>query len=115
MPNDLLLGNQWKTLLQDQGYRIIELYNHRTVEWLGLEVTLKPIQFQPPVLGWLPPISSGCPGRIQAGLEHLQGWGTLGSSGQRYEDWNTSNTEDTGTTKSSKAQYCIYLKHRLVK
>jgi len=27
-------------------------------------------------MGWLPPTSSGYPGPIQPGLEHLQGWGT---------------------------------------
>jgi len=31
-------------------------------------------------MGWLAPISSGCPGPIQPGLEHLQGWGKLQNS-----------------------------------
>ena len=32
-------------------------------------------------MGWLPPTSSGCPGPIQPGLGHLQGWGTHSSLG----------------------------------
>ena len=30
-----------------------------------------------PTVGWLLPTSSGCPGLIQPGLEHLQGWGMI--------------------------------------
>jgi len=43
-----------------------DFINHRMV---GLEGASKP-----PAMGWLPPTSSGCPGPIQPGLGHLQGW-----------------------------------------
>ena len=38
------------------------------IEWLGLEGTLKPTRFQPPAMGWLPPIRSGCQIRAPSNL-----------------------------------------------
>ena len=42
--------------------------------WVGGDV--KDHWAPTPAMGWLPPTSSVCPGPIQPGLEHLQGWGT---------------------------------------
>ena len=47
----------------------------RITERFGLERTFKPTQLQSTALAWLPPTSSGCPGPIPPGFEHLQGWG----------------------------------------
>ena len=60
---------------------------HRIIEWLGLEVTSEIISFQPLCRG------QGCQlldevldqaaqDTVQAGLGHLQGWGTHSLSGQ---------------------------------
>ena len=43
------------------------------------DLTAHPVP--PPALGWLPPTTSGCPGPIQPGPEHLQGWGIHGPLG----------------------------------
>ena len=49
----------------------------RTHKMVGLEETLKPIQFQPPAMVWLPPTSSSCPVPhpgpwASPGMGHLQ-------------------------------------------
>lgn len=46
----------------------------RITEWLGWKAPYSP-HTPTPAVGWLPPNSSGCPGPIQSGLGHLQGWG----------------------------------------
>lgn len=37
-------------------------FQPRIIEWLRLGGSLKIIELQPPAVGWLPPIRSGCPG-----------------------------------------------------
>jgi len=49
---------------------------------IGLEGTLKTIQFQPPAVGCVHP-SSGCPGPPPTLPWHLQRWGSHSSSGQK--------------------------------
>uniref|UniRef100_A0A8C9LBZ8 F5/8 type C domain-containing protein n=2 Tax=Pavo cristatus TaxID=9049 RepID=A0A8C9LBZ8_PAVCR len=55
--------------------------NHIITEWLELEGTLKPTQFQLFAVGRSPPLAQAAQGSIQPGPECLQGWGTHSSLG----------------------------------
>jgi len=50
--------------------------NHKIIEWLRLEGSLNPSSSTRLPWAGCPLTSSGCPGPIQPGLEHLQGWDT---------------------------------------
>ena len=52
---------------------ITESLNNTTV-WVGRGLKAHPAPT--PRHGLVAPTSTGCPGPIQPGLEHLQGWGT---------------------------------------
>jgi len=57
--------------------------NHRTIEWIGLEGTLKIIWFQSPCHGQGHlPLDQGAQSSIQPGLEHFQGGGSHSFSGK---------------------------------
>ena len=57
-------------------------WNHRIIEWFGLEGTLKLMWFQPPCheQGHLPP-AQVAQSSVQPGLEHCQGGGSHSFSG----------------------------------
>jgi len=62
-------------------------YVKTVIEWLGLEGTSRVIKLQPSCCmeGHQPPyliLDQVAQGPIQPGLEHLQGWGIHGLSGQ---------------------------------
>ena len=58
---------------------------NKITEWLMLEGTIKPIQFQPPCLGQgCHTLDQAAQGLIQSGPECLQRWGTHNLSGQPH-------------------------------
>ena len=58
-------------------------FQHIIHRIIGLDGPSKIIWFHPsPPVGRVINCRSGCPGPIQSGLQHLQGWGTHSFSGQ---------------------------------
>ena len=83
--------------------------NHSIVGWFGFEGTLKPPQPQPLPWARMPPTSSGCPGLIQPGLGHLQGWGTH-SSGQQCQGLTTLWVKNLFLTSNLDVLSCTFHK-----
>ena len=77
------------------------------IEWLGGD--LKAHTEPNPCHGLGTPTSSGCPGSIQPGLGHLQGWGTH-SSGQQCQGLTTLWVKNLFLTSNLDVLSCTFHK-----